>query len=182
MGFGARVPTFILRSTRRHSYFHFISGSHETWKAIIEALGLISVHQFSYQAIRSEPKIGSAERLSRDGHNAGDVLKRLEPKDRRWIEQHLAVAVPGLRDIGTDTVAGRRIIVFHQQGNAGHTERFDASMMSDGTLRSLGILLALRQTPRPSIVLTDEIEDSLHPLAHGVLLDAIDEASTEFPV
>jgi predicted ATPase len=54
--------------------------------------------------------------------------------------------------------------------------------MSDGTLRSLGILLALRQSPRPSIVLLDEIEDSLHPLAHGVLLDAIDEASEEFPV
>ena len=54
--------------------------------------------------------------------------------------------------------------------------------MSDGTLRSLGILLALRQRPRPSIVLLDEIEDSLHPLAHGVLLDAIDEASEEFPV
>ncbi len=54
--------------------------------------------------------------------------------------------------------------------------------MSDGTLRSLGILLALRQTPRPSMVLLYEIEDSLHPLAHGVLLDAIDEASEEFPV
>jgi AAA domain, putative AbiEii toxin, Type IV TA system len=61
-------------------------------------------------------------------------------------------------------------------------EQFDASVMSDGTLRSLGILLALRQRPRPSIVLLDEIEDSLHPLAHGVLLDAIDEVSEEFPV
>jgi len=54
--------------------------------------------------------------------------------------------------------------------------------MSDGTLCSLGILLALRQTPRASIVLIDEIEDSLHPYAHGVLLDAIDAASDEFPV
>src|SRR5262249_7449268 len=39
----------------------------------------------------------------------------------------------------------------------------------------------LRQSPRPSIVLLDEIEDSLHPFAHSVLLDAIDEASEEFP-
>src|SRR5262249_33587353 len=78
--------------------------------------------------------------------------------------------------------AGRRVIVFHQEGKAGHAEGFDASMMSDGTLRSLGILLALRQTPRPSIVLIDEIEDSLHPLAHGVLLDAIDAAGEDFPV
>ncbi len=61
-------------------------------------------------------------------------------------------------------------------------EQFDASAMSDGTLRGLGILLALRQRPRPSIVMLDEIEDSLHPLAHGVLLDAIEEASEEFPI
>ena len=64
----------------------------------------------------------------------------------------------------------------------GMPEHLDASEISDGTLRSLGILLALRQTPRPSIVMLDEIEDSLHPLAHGVLLDAIDEASEEFPI
>jgi predicted ATPase len=162
--------------------FPLIAGSDKSWRTILEALRLVSSHQFSPEAIRSEPKIGREDRLSRDGHNAGDVLKRLKPKDRRWIEQHLTGAVPGLRDISTDTVVGRRVIVFHQKGHAGHTEGFDASMMSDGTLRSLGILLALRQTPRPSIVLLDEIEDSLHPLAHGVLLDAIDEASEEFPV
>jgi predicted ATPase len=77
---------------------------------------------------------------------------------------------------------GRRFIGFAQERSNGEVEQFDASVMSDGTLRSLGILLALRQTPRPSIVLIDEIEDSLHPLAHGVLLDAIDVASDEFPV
>lgn len=55
-------------------------------------------------------------------------------------------------------------------------------MMSDGTVRSLGILLALKQTPRPSIVLIDEIEDSLHPFAQAVLLDSIESVSSEFPV
>lgn len=55
-------------------------------------------------------------------------------------------------------------------------------MMSDGTIRSLGILLSLRQNPRPSLVLLDEIEDSLHPFAQAVLLDAIESVSSEFPV
>lgn len=59
---------------------------------------------------------------------------------------------------------------------------FDASSMSDGTIRCLAILLSLRQTPRPSLVMLDEIEDSLHPFAQGVLLDAIDAASPESPV
>jgi predicted ATPase len=159
-----------------------IAGSNKTWKSIVEALRLVSMHQFSPQAIRSEPKIGKDGRLSRDGQNAGDILKHVKPKDKKWIETWLAAAVPGLKDVSVSTVVGRRVIGFAQTGNGGRVELFDASAMSDGALRTLGILLALRQSPRPSIVLLDEIEDSLHPLAHGVLLDAIDEASEEFPI
>ena len=50
--------------------------------------------------------------------------------------------------------------------------KFDASQVSQGTLRSLGILLALKQRPSPSVVLVDEIENSVHPSALSVLLDA----------
>ena len=162
--------------------FPLIAGTDATWKQITEALRNISVHQFSPQAIRSEPKIGSEIRLNRDGGNAGDVLKATSPKDRKWIEDRLSAAIPGLREIRAKARVGRRVIVFEQDGEAGETNSFDASSMSDGSVRSLGILLALRQTPRPSIVLIDEIEDSLHPFAHGVLLDAIDSASEGFPI
>ncbi len=162
--------------------FPLIAGSNASWKTIIESLRSISVHQFSPQAIRSGPKIGGEKRLSGDGHNAGDVLKHLKGKEKEWVEQHLAAAVPGIREVWVKTVMGRRVIGFAQEGSNGQAEQFDASVISDGTLRALGILLALRQTPRPSIVLLDEIEDSLHPYAHGVLLDAIDEASEEYPV
>jgi predicted ATPase len=110
------------------------------------------------------------------------VLKHTRPKDRDWIEEHLKAAIPGIRGVRATARVGRRVIVFEQEGGNGQTCHFDASTMSDGTVRSLGILLSLRQTPRPSIVLIDEIEDSLHPDAHGVLLDAINSASDEFPV
>ena len=159
-----------------------IAGANEDWKKIIETLRAISVHQFSPQAIRNEPKIGSEERLSRDGSNAGDVLKHIKLKDRTWVEKRLSATIPGIRSVKATARVGRRVIVFQQEGEVGQTYDFDASMMSDGTVRSLGILLALRQVPRPSIVLLDEIEDSLHPYAHGVLLDAIDAASEEFPI
>jgi predicted ATPase len=159
-----------------------IAGSHETWTMIIEALRRVSFHQLSPQAIRSAPLIGRETSLSRDGHNAGDILNRLQRKDGKWVDQHLAAAVAGIKYVESDTVLGRRVIAFGQEGSNGRVRPLDASQVSDGTLRSLGILLALRQTPRPSLVLIDEIEDSLHPLAHGVLLDAIDAASDEFPV
>jgi predicted ATPase len=179
-----RPKTVSLQPTidRETLVFPLIAGSNATWKTIIESLRMISVHQFSPRAIRGDSKIGGEERLSRDGHNAGDILKHLKSNDKEWIEQHLAEVVPGIREVWVKTVVGRRIIGFAQDCGNGHLEQFDASVMSDGTLRSLAILLALRQRPRPSIVLLDEIEDSLHPLAHGVLLDAIDEASEEFPI
>jgi hypothetical protein len=162
--------------------FPLIAVSNDTWKTIIESLRLISVHQFSPQAIRGEPKIGGEERLSREGVNAGDVLKHLKSRDKEWIEQTLSAAVPGIREVWVKTVVGRRVIGFAQDCGNGQPGQFDASVMSDGTLRSPGILLALKQSPRPSIVLLGESEDSLHPLAHGVLLDAIDEVSDEFPI
>jgi hypothetical protein len=162
--------------------FPLIAGRRPFWKVIFEALRKISIHQFSPQAIRSEPLIGSEDRLNRDGSNAGDVLRYVKREDRKWIEEHLRAAVPGIRGVKATARVGRRVIVFQQDGAQSRAERFDASMMSDGTVRSLAILLSLRQSPFPSVVLLDEIEDSLHPFAQSVLLDAIDAASEDFPV
>ncbi len=159
-----------------------IAGASEIWKKTIEAIRLAAVYQLSPEAMRSEPRIGKEERLNHDGRNSGDVLNRLRPAERKWVERRLGEAMPGIRGVSTSTVVGRRVIVFDQIRGNGQVDQFDASVMSDGTLRTLGILLALRQTPRPSIVMFDEIEDSLHPYAHGVVLDAIESASDEFPV
>ena len=53
--------------------------------------------------------------------------------------------------------------------------------MSDGTLRSLGILLALFQnegsTKSPRLIGLEEPETGLHPAALGILLAALREAS-----
>jgi len=56
--------------------------------------------------------------------------------------------------------------------------------MSDGTLRALGILLAIFQTarngdvsPAPMLIGLEEPEIALHPGATGILLSALREAS-----
>jgi predicted ATPase len=131
-------------------------------------------------AIRAEPEIGRALLLNRDGSNAGDVLKRIEKDkdDVAWIVKHLGAITPGIVGLKPGTAAGRRIVQFFQSTGTAKKNRFEIGDMSDGTLRSLAILLALRQQPTPALVCIDEIEDSVHPAALAVLLDAV-AASTE---
>ena len=62
------------------------------------------------------------------------------------------------------------------------TWRFLANNMSDGTLRALGILVALfqeRHDPKKRVLLVgvEEPEIALHPAAAGVLLDALRDAA-----
>ncbi len=62
--------------------------------------------------------------------------------------------------------------------------RFLAANMSDGTLRALGILVALLQSgagngagPYVPLVGIEEPELALHPAAAGVLIDSLRDAS-----
>ncbi|HSO00848.1 MAG TPA: AAA family ATPase [Candidatus Nanopelagicales bacterium] len=64
----------------------------------------------------------------------------------------------------------------------GAPNTFHAGQLSQGTLRALGLLLALHQSPEPSLVLIDEVEDSLHPRAMAAILEAIEAQSERFPV
>jgi len=54
--------------------------------------------------------------------------------------------------------------------------------MSDGTLRALGILLAVYQIPSPSVLVIEEPEASIHPGALSILLDLIRFASRSMQV
>lgn len=58
----------------------------------------------------------------------------------------------------------------------------EAFNMSDGTLRALGILLAVYQIPSPSVLVIEEPEASIHPGALSILLDLIRFASRSMQV
>ncbi|MEZ4580739.1 MAG: AAA family ATPase [Caldilineaceae bacterium] len=69
-----------------------------------------------------------------------------------------------------------------------HPWRFLASSMSDGTLRALGVLLAIFQSnvrqrgQKPLLIGLEEPEMALHPAAAGVLLAALREASRSIQI
>jgi len=152
--------------------FPLIARSDGLWEIVLDKIRNLRAYELSPGHMASAPEIGKRPTLTRDGANAGDVLKAIEgTEDHRWIVERLGAITEGINDVRTEALMGRRVVRFVQKTEKGNL-KFDASQVSQGTLRSLGVLLALKQSPLPSVVLVDEIENSVHPSALAVLLDA----------
>jgi predicted ATPase len=128
----------------------------------------------------------SGKTLARDGSNLASVLLRLHeeaPEIETRIEEYLRVILPGLIRLDAQLVEPTQFVQFWQKlGPKEPVTNFRAMNMSDGTLRALGILVALFQFAdgiplSDSLVGIEEPESALHPAAAGVLRDALREAS-----
>ncbi|HZF11163.1 MAG TPA: AAA family ATPase [Thermoanaerobaculia bacterium] len=119
--------------------------------------------------------------LEFSGENAAQVLTRLAERLDAYerLNQLLSRAVPGLRKVQSRKLGDRLGIEFVQDVGKEYPETFDAWEMSDGTLRLLGLLLAIYQPQRPSLVAIEEPEATVHPavaeLVLQVLLDAAED-------
>ncbi len=142
------------------------------WGAVLDTIRRLRAYEISPTTMASDQPIEGRTALVRSGANAGDVLKHLEGTEaHRWICRHLEAVTEGIADVRPAALLRRRVLEFRQAvGTA--LQPLDAGQVSQGTLRTLGVLLALRQERAPSLVLVDEIENSVHPAALGVLLDA----------
>jgi predicted ATPase len=149
-----------------------VARSDSLWEIVLDAIRNIRAYELSPAHIAAAPEIGERSTLDRDGANAGDVLKALEgSENHKWIVERLGIITEGITDVRSEALLGRRVLRFVQKSKKGELH-FNADQVSQGTLRSLGVLLALKQKPNPSVVLIDEIENSVHPSALSVLLDA----------
>jgi len=131
------------------------------------------------------------ELLTRDGSNLSSVLTQIStraPGAKARIEEYLAQVVPGVIGVDSRVVGPMETLEFRQMV-AGSPDpwRFLAASMSDGTLRALGILVALFQPgkangARVPLVGIEEPETALHPAAAGVLRDGLNDASESIQV
>jgi len=149
-----------------------VAGSDTLWSHTLDTLRNLRSYELSPALMAAAPKIRERTSLDRDGANVGDALKAIEESPaHRWVVERLGAITEGICDIRADALMGRRVLNFIQRKGS-DTQELDASQVSQGTLRGLGVLLALRQRPLPPVVLIDEIENSVHPGALAVLLEA----------
>ena len=149
------------------------------------ALRTMSFYKLNPEKIRDLQAAEAGDVLARDGANAAAVLATLAKKHpgvKSRIEEYLATVAPGTTHVNPKTLGPRETLEFEETVlGASKSRRFLAASMSHGTLRALGILLALFQSPnglrRVSLIGVEEPETALHPAAAGALLDALREAS-----
>jgi predicted ATPase len=87
-----------------------------------------------------------------------------------WIGELCAPELESIDFAKTDL--GDVMLVLIERGG----RRIPARSMSDGTLRFLGELLALRTAPPGALLLIEEIENGLHPARTHLLVEAMESA------
>lgn len=120
--------------------------------------------------------------LKENGANWSSILRHLRKTARGrqaldQIKEMMQVVMPQLEDISTQALGGFIHPRFKVREANGKVHYFDPSQISDGTLRILGILLALYNTPHPSLMVIEEPEQTVNPALLALLVDAFRESS-----
>lgn len=158
-----------------------------TFRPMYDALTGMGFYNINPAEVRKLQPHDQGEMLKRDGANIAAVVKRMANVQHDLVvrvEEYLRQIVPGIEGFEYKALGPSETLEFRQKvkGRA-HPWRFYAAAMSDGTLRSLGVLIALFQS-RPDdlsfapLIGIEEPESSVHPAAAKVLMDALLEASS----
>jgi predicted ATPase len=156
------------------------------FRLLYQSLSNMGFYNLNPDQIRDVQPPDVGDILLRDGSNIASVLAQLatrSPKIKERIEEYLGKVVLGIQSVDAKSIGSKETLEFKQQmAGSKHPWGFLAGSMSDGTLRAVGVLVALFQSSngqgsRVPLVGIEEPEVALHPAAAGVLLDALGDAS-----
>ncbi len=147
--------------------------------------GLAGIRVFSLQpkAIQELQDPDSGMSLKSDGSNLASVLKALSKEEGKLerLCELLRTVVPGTATVRPIKHGKKLSLEFRQEWGGGrkegssskHSVAHEAFSMSDGTLRTLGILTAFLQKNRPTLVGLEEPEATVHPEALASTMEMI---------
>jgi len=157
----------------------------EAFRPVYDALLGMGFYNLNPEAIRELQSPDPGDLLKRDGSNIASVLANLGSRSeiKKRVEEYLGKVVSGVSGVDERTVGPKETLEFRQEVRGVlYPWRFFASNMSDGTLRALGVLIALFQgfDSAESVrrwVGIEEPEVALHPAAAGILIDSLLDAA-----
>jgi len=154
------------------------------FRPVFDALTGMRFYNLNPRVIRDLQKPQDGAALKPLGENIASVLAFMErhsPAEKERVEEYLNMVIPTVHAVERKAVGHMETLEFRQDAaGSKHPWRFSSNSMSDGTLRALGILVALFQggdTERPMLVGIEEPEVAVHPAAAAVLRDALSRAA-----
>ena len=160
------------------------------FRPVYDALRSVGFYNLNPDVMKELQSPDAGELLHRDGSNVASVIGRLQldrPSVISRVERYLANITPGVEHVERVTLGPKETVQFRQAVvGAEHPWRFYGASMSDGTLRALGVLVAVSQLVGRAnpvrLVGIEEPETALHPAAANALMDAVFEAAAETQV
>ncbi|MDE3258214.1 MAG: AAA family ATPase [Gemmatimonadota bacterium] len=134
--------------------------------------------------LKTTSDVNDNRNLRTDGSNLSSFLFLLKNKHEgsyAQIQRTVQMAAPFFEDFALEPMALNEDKIRLEWRHAGSDSYFDASSLSDGTLRFMALSTLLLQpvSLRPPVVLLDEPELGLHPFAITLLASMLKQASEE---
>jgi predicted ATPase len=152
----------------------------ESYAPAIRALSAISAYDINPGRLREPAAPDNGWALLPDGRNAASVLQEIHsssPDDYEAISDFLSVALPYSIEVRSVPHSPSRLALEMIQTSERGQITLEALSASEGTLRLLGLLLAVFQPTTPSVLLFEEPEATIHPDAFGIVLDLLKHAA-----
>ena len=154
-------------------------GGHRRFRAVHRCLAEMAVYRIDPAVLREMQDPDDGARLHPDGRNAASVLREIwgrSEEDGERICELLASIVPHTVGVNPKRRGNKLALEFVQNWGGSEPVKLEAFGMSDGTLRALGLLVAVFQRPAPSVLVIEEPEATMHPGALGAVLDLLRHA------
>jgi energy-coupling factor transporter ATP-binding protein EcfA2 len=124
----------------------------------------------------------SLRRLESDGANLSSVLRGIcrDPGPRQQVLDFVR-SLPEQEISGIDFVETPRgeVMVVLEETFGGRSTRYDATLLSDGTLRVLAVAAALLSVPAGTLIVIEEIDNGVHPSRARQLMEGIQRVASE---
>ena len=154
-------------------------GGHRRFRTVRQCLAEMAVYRIDPAVLREMQDPDDGARLRPDGRNAASVLREIWSRgeeDGERLCEILASIVPHTVEVNPKRRGNKLALEFLQDWGRSEPVKLEAFGMSDGTLRALGLLVAVFQRPAPSVLVIEEPEATMHPGALGAVLDLLRHA------
>ena len=154
-------------------------GGHCGFRAVYRCLAEMAVYRIDPAVLREMRDPDDGARLRPDGKNAASVLREIlgrSEEDRERICEILASIVPHTVGVNPKRRGNKLALEFIQDWGKSEPVKLEAFGVSEGTLRALGLLVAVFQRPAPSVLVIEGPEATMHPGALGAVLDLLRHA------